>query len=143
MLIYQHHDGTVRDRTRRGPLKTEHTYHLNMNSPSMRHSEIPALLLGSVQRVQAGEKADEFRYLQFFVNAAVVFFVLYLAVQFVLTVRRDVQDKMAEASIGMSPCDQLCMESVAELSEILQEISECSQLYLTNRCDPSLRVPAM
>ncbi len=25
----------------------------------------------------------------------------------------------------------------------MQEIAECSQLYLTNRCDPAVRVPAM
>lgn len=27
--------------------------------------------------------------------------------------------------------------------ELLQEIAECTSLYLTNRCDPSMRVPAM
>ncbi|RSH93329.1 hypothetical protein EHS25_007683 [Saitozyma podzolica] len=94
-----------------GARKTEHTYNFNVPTPGLRHSEIPALLVG---------------YLQFFVNAAVVVFVLYLAVQFVLTVRRDVKERMQEASV-----------------EILQEIAECTKLYLTNRCDPTLRVPAM
>jgi hypothetical protein len=27
--------------------------------------------------------------------------------------------------------------------ELLQEIAECTNLYLTNRCEPHLRVPAM
>jgi len=31
----------------------------------------------------------------------------------------------------------------ADDAELLQEIAECTNLYLTNRCDPSLRVPAM
>ena len=43
------------------------------------------------------------RYLQVFVNASVVIFVMYLAVQFVLTVRRDVKDRMREVSVGKSP----------------------------------------
>ncbi|WRT69685.1 uncharacterized protein IL334_006675 [Kwoniella shivajii] len=91
--------------------KSEHHYNVHMTPPAMRHSEIPALLLA---------------YLQFVVNAAIVFFCLYLGLQFVLTVRRDVKDKMQEHSV-----------------EILQEIAECTTLYLTNRCDPVLRVPAM
>ncbi|WWC73706.1 uncharacterized protein I206_107678 [Kwoniella pini CBS 10737] len=91
--------------------KSEHHYNVHMTPPALRHSEIPALLLG---------------YLQFGVNASIVLFCLYLGVQFVLTVRRDVKDKMQEHSV-----------------EILQEIAECTNLYLTNRCDPALRVPAM
>ncbi|WWD20315.1 hypothetical protein CI109_104791 [Kwoniella shandongensis] len=91
--------------------KAEHHYNVHMNAPALRHSEIPALLLG---------------YLQFFVNTSIVVFCVYLAVLFVLTVRRDVKDKMQEYSV-----------------EILQEIAECTNLYLTNRCDPTFRVPAM
>ncbi|WVQ66059.1 uncharacterized protein L199_004237 [Kwoniella botswanensis] len=91
--------------------KSEHHYNVHMTPPALRHSEIPALLLG---------------YLQFAVNASIVLFCLYFGIQFVLTVRRDVKDKMQEHSV-----------------EILQEIAECTNLYLTNRCDPALRVPAM
>ncbi|WWC92790.1 uncharacterized protein L201_007749 [Kwoniella dendrophila CBS 6074] len=91
--------------------KSEHHYNVHMTPPALRHSEIPALLLG---------------YLQFAVNASIVLFCLYLGIQFVLTVRRDVNDRMQEHSV-----------------EILQEIAECTNLYLTNRCDPVLRVPAM
>ena len=36
-------------------------------------------------------------------NASVVTVVLYLAVQFVLTVRRDLKDRMQEVSVGASP----------------------------------------
>ncbi|WVQ79168.1 hypothetical protein IAT38_001264 [Cryptococcus sp. DSM 104549] len=90
--------------------KSEHTYNVNMNAPALRHSEIPALLLG---------------YLQFFVNASIVLFCVYLGIQFILTVRRDVNDKIQEYSV-----------------EILQEIAECTNLYLTNMCS-SNRIPHM
>jgi hypothetical protein len=39
-------------------------------------------------------------YIQVFVNVSIVLFVLYLAVQFVLTVKRDVKDRMQEVSVG-------------------------------------------
>jgi len=105
--------------------KSEHHYNLHMPTQALQHSEIPSLLLG---------------YLQFFVNASIVLFCIFLAVQFVLTVKRDVQDRMREHSVGASfqpRCGQ------ADCVELLQEIAECTNLYLTNRCDPSLRVPAM
>nr|ODN91050.1 nuclear membrane protein [Cryptococcus depauperatus CBS 7841] len=91
--------------------RAEHHYNVHMSAPALRHSEIPALLLG---------------YLQFFVNASIVLFCVYLAVLFVLTVRRDVKDKINEYSV-----------------EILQEIAECTNLYLTNLCGSSQRVPHM
>ncbi|WVF68498.1 hypothetical protein IAT40_003265 [Kwoniella sp. CBS 6097] len=91
--------------------KSEHHYNVHMTPPALRHSEIPALLLG---------------YLQFIVNASIVLFCLYLGVLLIMTVQRDVKDKMREYSV-----------------EILQEIAECTNLYLTNRCDPTFRVPAM
>jgi hypothetical protein len=37
----------------------------------------------------------------------------------------------------------LTVSDEADGPELLQEIAECTNLYLTNRCDPSLRVPAM
>jgi hypothetical protein len=45
-------------------------------------------------------------------------------------------------SVGLSFCVRTAT-SLADRIEILQEIAECTNLYLTNRCDPSLRVPAM
>lgn len=98
-----------------------------MVPPSMRHSEIPALLLGWVAlRVALVYGTHVSSYLQVFVNAAIVLFVLYLGVSFVLSVRNDVLDRMQEVSL-----------------DIMQEIAECSKLYLANRCEPALRVPAM
>lgn len=70
-------------------------------------------------------------------------FCIFIAVQFVLTVTRDVQDRMREHSVGKSSFRVRPAISLADRIEILQEIAECTNLYLTNRCDPSLRVPAM
>ncbi|TXT04369.1 hypothetical protein VHUM_04136 [Vanrija humicola] len=91
--------------------RQEHHYNFNIPAPAVRHSEIPAILLGYVQLV---------------FNFSLVAFFLYVALQFILAVRRDVQERIDEVSV-----------------EILQEIAECSQLYLKNRCEPEFRVPAM
>jgi hypothetical protein len=40
------------------------------------------------------------RYLQFFFNSALVLLFLYLLVQFVLTVQRDVEQRVSEYSMG-------------------------------------------
>jgi hypothetical protein len=40
------------------------------------------------------------RYLQFFFNSALVLLFLYLLVQFVLTVQRDVEQRISEYSMG-------------------------------------------
>ncbi|KAL7425157.1 hypothetical protein Q5752_000845 [Cryptotrichosporon argae] len=89
----------------------EHNYNFHMPAPAVRHNEIPAILLG---------------YVQLLFNASLVVGFLYVALQFVLAVRRDVHDRIEEYSV-----------------EILQEIAGCTNAYLTNRCDPTLRVPAM
>ena len=65
------------------------------------------------------------RYLQFFVNASIVVFVLYLVAMFVLTVQRDVRDRMAEASVG-EPTDP---------SSVLSLRSKISGRQLTGRVD--------
>lgn len=40
------------------------------------------------------------RYLQFFFNLSLVFLFLYLLVQFILTVQRDVEHRISEHSMG-------------------------------------------
>ncbi|KAJ9111130.1 hypothetical protein QFC19_001329 [Naganishia cerealis] len=65
-------------------------------------------------------------YLQFVFNASIVGVCLYLVLMFIWTIRNDVKERMATYS-----------------SEILQEISTCTNLYLVNRCEPSTRIPAM
>ncbi|KAL1405066.1 hypothetical protein Q8F55_008689 [Vanrija albida] len=91
--------------------RQEHHYNFNIPAPAVRHSEIPAILLGYVQLV---------------FNFSLVAGFLYVAVQFILAVRRDVQERIDEVAV-----------------EILQEIGDCSKLYIKNRCEPELRVPAM
>lgn len=59
-------------------------------------------------------------------NLSLVLFFLYLGVQFIVAIRRDVSERIDEYSV-----------------EILQEIAQCTQAYVTNRCEPGQRVPAM
>ena len=65
-------------------------------------------------------------YLQLFFNCFLVALVLYMTVQFLKTVRRDVELKVEEYQ-----------------NIILNEIAQCSKHYLDNRCQPGERVPAM
>ena len=71
-----------------------------MPTQALQHSEIPSLLLGYVSCYGQIPVANFSRYLQFFVNASIVMFCIFLAVQFVLTVKRDVKDRMREHSVG-------------------------------------------
>ena len=82
--------------------KSEHHYSVHMAAPSLRHSEIPALLLGEVFGLPLWNYQLSLppSYLQFFVNTSIVLFCIYLVILFVLTVRRDVKDKMNEYSVG-------------------------------------------
>lgn len=65
-------------------------------------------------------------YLQLAFNLAVVSALLYLAISFYLTIRRDVELKVSE-----------------RISALLSEIAVCRKQYAANRCDPHLRVPAI
>ncbi|KEI40102.1 uncharacterized protein L969DRAFT_86730 [Mixia osmundae IAM 14324] len=65
-------------------------------------------------------------YAQFAFNASLLGLALWLALGFVLTVRHDVSDRMTSYS-----------------TEILQEVEQCRQLYLANRCEPETRIPHM
>ncbi|KAG2172259.1 hypothetical protein INT43_004800 [Umbelopsis isabellina] len=65
-------------------------------------------------------------YIQTGFNLFIVLVMVYLAVQVILTIQRDVQQKVDEYS-----------------SAIVKEISVCAKLYYDNRCDPENRVPAM
>jgi hypothetical protein len=65
-------------------------------------------------------------YLQLFFNAFLICLILYLTLQFIKTVRRDVELKVEEYK-----------------TIILNEIAQCSKQYLENRCHPNERVPAI
>ncbi|KAH9982190.1 Di-sulfide bridge nucleocytoplasmic transport domain-containing protein [Lactifluus volemus] len=89
--------------------KLSHHYTVNM-SPAPLKTDTPYVLLG---------------YLQFFFNSALVLLCLYLLVQFVLTVQRDVEQRIGEYSM-----------------DIVQEISNCAAQYKANLCGTN-PVPAM
>ncbi|BEI79553.1 hypothetical protein CcaverHIS002_0100820 [Cutaneotrichosporon cavernicola] len=65
-------------------------------------------------------------YVQFVFNGSLVLGFLYVVANFVLAVQRDVKERIEEYSV-----------------EYLQDISECSRSYFTNRCEAGTRVPAM
>lgn len=90
--------------------KLSHHYTLNMPSPAPLKADTPYVLLG---------------YLQFVFNSALVVLFLYLLVQFILTVQRDVEQRISEYSM-----------------DIVQEISNCAAQFKANLCG-SNPVPAM
>ncbi|OCB89243.1 hypothetical protein A7U60_g3610 [Sanghuangporus baumii] len=89
---------------------TSNHYTLNMPGPPPVKTDTPYVLLG---------------YLQFMFNLSLILVFLYLLVQFIFTVQRDVEQRIGEYSM-----------------DILQEISTCAQLYKQNLCATS-PIPAM
>jgi len=89
---------------------TSNHYTLNMPSAPVPQSDTPYVLLG---------------YLQFFFNLALVLVFLYLLVQFILTVQRDVEHRISEYSM-----------------DIVQEIGVCAAQYKNNYCQTN-QIPAM
>lgn len=100
------------DRDNARPLSqtTSTHYTLNMPSASASPSDTPYVLLG---------------YLQFFFNLSLVLVFLYLLVQFILTVQRDVEHRISEYSM-----------------DIVQEIGVCAAQYRNNFCGTN-QIPAM
>ncbi|CAL1697024.1 unnamed protein product [Somion occarium] len=89
---------------------TSNHYTLNLPGPIQPQSETPYVLLG---------------YLQFFFNLSLILVFLYLLVQFILTVQRDVEQRISEYSM-----------------DIVQEIAQCAMQYKTNLCATN-PIPAM
>lgn len=89
---------------------TSNHYTLNMPAHPAPRADTPQVLLG---------------YLQFFFNLSLVLVFLYLLVQFILTVQRDVEHRISEYSM-----------------DIVQEIGMCAAQYRNNLCDNN-PVPAM
>ncbi|KAJ7480064.1 Di-sulfide bridge nucleocytoplasmic transport domain-containing protein [Mycena galericulata] len=88
---------------------TSNHYTVNMPAPAAPQSDLPYILLG---------------YLQFFFNLSLILLFLYLVVQFILTVQRDVADRISEYSM-----------------DIVQDIAMCALQYRNNLCENPL--PAM
>jgi len=104
-------DDSEDDRIAR-PLTQNTSNHYTLNMPSAPHSQsdMPYVLLG---------------YLQFFFNLALVLLFLYLLVQFILTVQRDVEHRISDYSM-----------------DIVQEIGVCAAHYRDNYCETN-QIPAM
>ncbi|KAF9480426.1 hypothetical protein BDN70DRAFT_877564 [Pholiota conissans] len=91
--------------------KTSNHYTLNLPAHPAPQSDLPYILLG---------------YLQFFFNLSLILIFLYLFVQFIITVQRDVQHRILEYS-----------------QDIIQEISMCAVQHTNNRCAEPNIIPAM
>ncbi|TPX71510.1 hypothetical protein SpCBS45565_g01081 [Spizellomyces sp. 'palustris'] len=65
-------------------------------------------------------------YIQMFFSMFIIAIMLYMIVQFILTVRHDLEMKAEEYSV-----------------EIIHQVAECSKNYIENRCDPKTRVQYM
>lgn len=100
------------DRGHARPLTQNTSTHYTLNMPSgpASPSDTPYVLLG---------------YLQFFFNLSLVVVFLYLLVQFILTVQRDVEHRISEYSM-----------------DIVQEIGVCAGQYRNNFCETN-QIPAM
>ncbi|KXN84802.1 Nucleus export protein brr6 [Leucoagaricus sp. SymC.cos] len=95
-----------------GPItrNTSNHYTLNMPAPAPAPSQTPYVLLG---------------YLQFLFNLSLISLFLYLAIQFIITIQRDVEHRVSEYS-----------------QDIVQEIAMCALQYRNNLCETS-PIPAM
>ena len=91
--------------------KTRNTQHhsnyytLNLPSASSLATDGPYIMLGYVSVTSNVEWIVTIvpSYLQFFFNLSLILVFLYLLIQFILTVQRDVEHKVAEYSMGTSP----------------------------------------
>lgn len=105
---------------------TSNHYTLNIPSVPAPKSDTPYILLGYVFIPSFCSTTKAVcRYLQFFFNLSLVLVFLYLVIQFILTVQRDVEQRISEYSM-----------------DIVQEISMCASQYKNNLC-ASNPIPAM
>ena len=68
---------------------------------------------------------------------------LYLLVQFILTVQRDVEHRISEYSMGRFLYQQVVVHCLlGRISDIVQEIGVCAAQYKNNYCETN-QIPAM
>ncbi len=108
-------DGDSEDEKRAAPVTqtTSHHYTLNMPGPAPPPSELPYVLLGHVFLLLSNYYLFIFfRYLQFFFNLSLILIFLYLFVQFIITVQRDVGHRVAEYQQGKFPVLSICFYAI-------------------------------
>jgi hypothetical protein len=83
-------------------------------------------------------------YLQFFFNLSLIVLFLYLVLQFILTVQRDVEQRISEYSMGKPAriVRSLVTGLVTIFPDIVQEIAMCALQHKNNLC-ASNPIPAM
>ena len=82
------------------------------------------------------------RYLQVVFNTSLCMVFLWLLLQFILTVQRDVQQRILEHSMGTVIPRVRCTSIMTCIPDVVQEIKACSVLYKNNFCEGNI-VPHM
>ncbi|TFK76637.1 hypothetical protein BDN72DRAFT_782954, partial [Pluteus cervinus] len=111
-VVHDDEDSSEDESAGLGPLTQNTSNHYTLNMPSLPapQTDLPLVLLG---------------YLQFFFNLSLVLVFLYLILQFILTIQRDVEQRISEYSM-----------------DIVQEIAMCASQYKNNLCATNV-IPAM
>ena len=126
--------------------RTNNHYTLNLapSTPATK-SDLPYTLSGSVlwSDLLARYVANFFhRYLQVFFNTSLSMVFLWLLLQFILTVQRDVQQRILEHSMGTVTFRSATPVILTRPRDVVQEIKVCSVLYKNNFCEGNI-VPHM
>lgn len=110
----------------RKAVATSNHYTLNLPGPQSPQSDTPYILLGFVPSGKMFTDLSDApftSYLQFFFNLSLILIFLYLTIQFILTVQRDVEHRISEYSMGVSytlPC-----KCILTSHQILSRKSRC------------------
>lgn len=124
---------------------TSNHYTLNLPSAPAVKSDTPYILLGYVHIRIFLQLISHCipSYLQFFFNLSLVLLFLYLVLQFIFTVQRDVEQRISEYSMGTNELFRVSACAMLTSSkDIVQEISMCASQYKNNLC-ASNPIPAM
>jgi hypothetical protein len=87
--------------------KTSNHYNLHLPAAPVPQPDFPNVLLGCVPSARqlatfTPLTTSRYSYLQFFWNLSLILLFLYLVLQFILTVQRDVEQRISEYSMGTS-----------------------------------------
>lgn len=128
-----------------GPMITannHYTLNLAPNTPTTK-SDLPYTLSGSVfGRIYYYSTNFVRRYLQVFFNTSLCMVFLWLLLQFILTVQRDVQQRILEHSMGTMVSRRAPPAVLTCSRDVVQEIKACSVLHKNNFCEGNI-VPHM
>ena len=136
-------EGRVIKPTKLATTSNHYTLNLASSTPTAR-PDLPYTLSGLVlwPRILCVVADIVHRYLQVFFNTSLCMVFLWLLLQFILTVQRDVQQRILEHSMGTIPPLVCHTVILTRTSDVVQEIKACSVLHKNNFCEGNI-VPHM